>query len=165
MTEADEAVAAGITFEAKKDGCQQQQSGEWKLTLKIHPNDVSEELMLALPGQRYMCVLVALGDDEAPLAVKDTPKIAVVTDKPKRDWDDIPPQSQVGIALGDVTFIAWFRVHYPDMDDWDVESAIKNLCGVARKRDLETNTVGRHTWQAMYSHYRDDTRETAEIRG
>jgi len=64
--EAQIAKDVSYKFEAKKDGFSQLQSGSSKVTLTIQPDDLPMELIRDQMGQRYMCVLVPLNDDETP---------------------------------------------------------------------------------------------------
>lgn len=92
--EAQDAVANSISFEAKKDSSKQLQSGHWTLTLKLHPDQVSQALMLAAPGQRYMAVLVAIGDDEQAIPPSRTP--TTNAEKPKTRWMICYPRARLG---------------------------------------------------------------------
>lgn len=174
MSEADDAVANSISFEAKKDKCAQLQSGGWTLTLKIHPQDVDKELMLAVPGQRYMCALVALGDAEEPLKGKDTvPKKdeAPKADKPKRKFEDMPASQQAGTLCADPEFQRWIVDHlYHGMpehqrvySEYEAKHAIYSVCNITSRKQL--NEPQRVTpWIVLVRKFRDATRETAEIR-
>ena len=46
------------TMEVKKDGLRQTQDGIWKLTLTVHPNDMSVDLMVAPMGTIYQVAMV-----------------------------------------------------------------------------------------------------------
>ncbi len=64
---AELARANAIQVEAKKHALRQQQDGCWIMTLRVHPNDMPEQIMKAAMGTRYMMALVEIGDDEQPL--------------------------------------------------------------------------------------------------
>ncbi len=55
-----------LQFECKKDALRQNQDGSWKATVNIHPNEMPPAFLGDPMGQRYVCVLVALNDDETP---------------------------------------------------------------------------------------------------
>ena len=65
------ARANALQFECKKDALKQVQSGDVKVTFTINPDDMPNELYADVMGQRYMCVIVAINDDETP---KEKPK-------------------------------------------------------------------------------------------
>ena len=53
-------------FEAVKVGMKQDNSG-YILTLRIHPDDVPNEIMRDFVGSRYMAVMVRLNDEDKPM--------------------------------------------------------------------------------------------------
>lgn len=53
-------------FEAVKVGIKQDNSG-YILTLRIHPDEVPEEIMRDFVGARYMAVMVRINEDERPM--------------------------------------------------------------------------------------------------
>ena len=53
-------------FEAVKVSMKQDNSG-YVLTLRIHPDEVPEEILRDFVGARYMAVLVRLTDEERPM--------------------------------------------------------------------------------------------------
>jgi len=57
----------GYTLECKKDALRQMQDGGIKVTFTINPVDMPAELYADPMGQRYMMVIVPIGDDEKPI--------------------------------------------------------------------------------------------------
>jgi hypothetical protein len=53
-------------FEAVKVGIKQDNSG-YILTLRIHPDDLPEEVMRDFVGSRYLTVMVRLNEEERPM--------------------------------------------------------------------------------------------------
>ncbi len=53
-------------FEAVKVGIKQDNSG-YILTLRIHPDELPEEVMRDFVGSRYMTVMVRLNEEERPM--------------------------------------------------------------------------------------------------
>lgn len=152
MSEADDAVANSISFEAVKDGCQQQQSGQWKLTLKMHPDQVSQALMLAAPGQRFMCVLVALGDDEKAVDPKNIKKV---------NRGQMRPCNHAGMMIKNPVFQKWVVGEL--LPKWkgeiDTELAnhiIKQYCGIESKRTLDSSADARDRWETLYGQFADE---------
>jgi len=64
--ESIQAKNAALQFECKKDGLRQTQDGGVKVTFNVNPTDMPKELYTDVMGQRYMCVIVPLNDDETP---------------------------------------------------------------------------------------------------
>lgn len=80
------ARANAYQVEARKHALRQQQDGCWILTLKVHSNDMPEDIMKAAMGQRYVCAMVAVGDDEKPI---EKPRQEVVPASAGGDCKDI----------------------------------------------------------------------------
>jgi len=59
-----------LQFEAIKMAIKQDKDG-YVLTLRMHPDEIPEELLRDFVGSRYSCVLVRLGEDEAPMERAD----------------------------------------------------------------------------------------------
>lgn len=64
--EAERAKDLGYKFECKKDALKQVQSGDVKVTFTIQPDDMPSSLYSDVMGQRYVAVVVPIGDDEKP---------------------------------------------------------------------------------------------------
>ena len=95
MNEAQTAVNNAISFEVKKDGLQQRQSGDWKLGFTVASVDMDQRLSAAPMGTRYACVLVEVNDDETPTDHK-------AQDRDK--WRALGPMRQAGIRCKEVLF-------------------------------------------------------------
>ena len=93
-------------------------------------------------GQRYYMVLVQIGDDEMPQQADETPK-------PRK-------LSQIAGALcNDPNFRAWASHTYGDPFP-DAEAAaqlIRDTCGVASRRDLDTNEAAAKLFKEILSDY------------
>ena len=59
-----------LQFEAIKMAIKQDKDG-YVLTLRMHPDEIPEELLRDFVGSRYSCVLVRVGEDEAPMERAD----------------------------------------------------------------------------------------------
>jgi hypothetical protein len=66
-TPARQARENAISFEVKKDGLQQRQSGDWVLRLTVQAVDMDQRITTAPMGTRFVCALVEVGDDEMPV--------------------------------------------------------------------------------------------------
>ena len=60
---------SAMQFETVKVALKQDATG-FVLTLKIHPDEIPEELMRDFVGARYMIAMVRLNDDEQPVRYK-----------------------------------------------------------------------------------------------
>lgn len=71
--EAEMAIQASMTFEAKKDALRQVQDGGVKVTLSIHPQDMPAQLYSDIMGQRYVVVMVPVDDNDEPKQAERVP--------------------------------------------------------------------------------------------
>jgi len=78
-------------FEAVKVGLKQDNSG-YILTLRIHPDDVPDELMRDFVGARYMAVMVRLNEEDRPMnreaeLAKDMVRISGMLCRDPKFWE------------------------------------------------------------------------------
>ncbi len=78
-------------FEAVKVGMKQDNSG-YILTLRIHPDDVPDELMRDFVGARYMAVMVRLNEEDRPMnreaeLAKDMVRISGMLCRDPKFWE------------------------------------------------------------------------------
>lgn len=130
MNEAEKAVANSLTLELKKDGLVQRQSGDWQLRFTVSALDMDQRLAAAPMGARFACVLVEIGDDEAPID-----HLMEARDK----WRDLGPAKQAGIRCKDPIFWAFLheQMHYPKISDEDFAATlVREYCGVTSRSEL-----------------------------
>jgi hypothetical protein len=61
---------SALQFEALKVALKQDATG-YVLTIKIHPDEIPQELMRDFIGARYGVAMVRINDDESPMVVKN----------------------------------------------------------------------------------------------
>ena len=130
MLLADLATANAISFEVKKDGLTQRQSGDWQLRLTIAAVDMDQRITSAPMGTRFACVLVEINDDETPRDHKSE-------DRDK--WRDLGPAKQAGIRCKEPTFWAFLteELHFGSITSEDAAaSLVRDMLGVASRSDL-----------------------------
>ena len=113
-----------IEFECKKDGLRQTQDGGLKLTLSVHPQDVSPELLIAQMGQQFMCVL-ALIDGGEPVQVEYKQK----------EKNSVTAAGNAHILIKDPTFMKFCNVETIEQ----AKEYVCNQCGVKSFADLNTD--------------------------
>lgn len=155
--ESELAKEAGYQIEMVKDSLKQVQSGAIKVTFTIHPNDMPPELYTDVMGQRYVCVLVPIGDNEEPRMKGDplveTPSGGSEAADSSRHWNDLKYSEKAGIMCADTKFHEFLSYDFQDV--W-IESAnkynkedvgdkkqrlvagqtIRHLCGVQTRADI-----------------------------
>jgi hypothetical protein len=129
-TPADQARENSVSFECKKDGLQQRQSGDWVLRLTVAAVDMDQRITTASMGTRFMCVLVEINDDETPVDHKSE-------DRDK--WRALGPAKQAGIRCKDPVFWAFLREETGYLNIYVEEGAaqtVRELCNVLTRSDL-----------------------------
>ena len=155
MNEAQTAVNNAISFEVKKDGLQQRQSGDWKLGFTVASVDMDQRLSAAPMGTRYACVLVEVNDDETPTDHK-------AQDRDK--WRALGPTRQAGIRCKEALFWTFLieELHFEKINsEARAAQAVRAHCEIASRRDLEI--VGNHR-QRMLWHGLDNGYQAWKVR-
>jgi hypothetical protein len=147
MNEAETAVHNAISFEVKKDGLQQRQSGDWQLRFTVSAVDMDQRLSVAPMGTRFACVLVEVNDDETPVNHR-----AVERDK----WRDLGPAKQAGIRCKDPMFWAFLEeeLHFGSVRSEPFAAQIvREHCQVTSRSELSQpgNHYPRERWHQMDS--------------
>jgi hypothetical protein len=141
---ATQAKENAVSFEVKKDGLQQRQSGDWVLRLTVQAIDMHQRIVNASMGARFACVLVEIDDDEMPV-----PHAAKERDK----WVDLGPARQAGMRCKEPVFWAWLTEECAvDAHDENAAAArVRELCGVSSRSDLNSplNTQARLKWHQL----------------
>ena len=137
--ESEVAKEIGYRFEAKKDTWKQIQSGDYKFTLTINPGDIPYDMIKDEMGQRYMCVIVPLNEDETP---RETPKPKSYAGQAKRLAND-----------------KIFR-HYLEENAYgqfltreDAEKHIEEHCKVKSCSELVEGTEAGHKFRILQAEY------------
>lgn len=141
--EAEIAKDVSYKFECKKDGLRQNQDGGVKLTININPDDVDTQLFKDAMGQRYIAVLVPIGDNEEPLIrrkdVQESPRRIPGESQEKKEPLKNYAQQAV-MLLQDLDFWSYMSFHiYPDTTFTDQESAeagLKEYLEIKSKTEL-----------------------------
>jgi hypothetical protein len=127
---ADLATANAVSFEVKKDGLTQRQSGDWQLRLTIAAIDMDQRITGAAMGTRFACVLVEINDDETPRDHN-----AEQRDK----WRDLGPTKQAGIRCADPVFWAFLteELHFGIVNSEErAASLVRDMLAVQSRSDL-----------------------------
>lgn len=130
----------GIQIEFKKNSLKQLQSGDWVVSFTASQIDFPTELATAAMGQRFMAVLVPIGDFE------DVPK-------PKEDKHKL--SRQAALLCDDPRF--WrFLNEYGDGGVYGLEDAaacIRMMCEVDSRAEFDTNPEAAEKWRNLYNSY------------
>lgn len=72
-------------------------------------------------------------------------------EKPKRSWSDMSRAQQAGIACEDEAFASYIDSKHPHLCG-PVE-AVRELCGVISRAELDKQTTAGARWDKLYSDY------------
>jgi hypothetical protein len=86
-------------FEAVKVTMKQDNSG-YVLTLRIHPDEVPEEILRDFVGARYMAVLVRINEEERPMnreqeLAKDMVRLSGMLCRDPRFWEFLEDSNEI----------------------------------------------------------------------
>lgn len=128
--ESEMAKDIGYRFDCKKDAFKQNQDGTVKVTLSVHPDDIPWELMKDCMGQRYVAVMVPVGDDEKPRLPPGAPDDYKKTRGILKPFLEDKPKSyaqQAKMLAKNDSY--WIQKH--DIDTQDIaEDFIREFCSV-----------------------------------
>lgn len=147
---------AAIHCEAKKHAYRQTQDGV-VVSFVLHPQEVPDGLATAALGTRYMLALVAIGDDEKPLAPQPEPTPAAT--KERRAFDTLVPAQQAGIWCNDPAFWKYLSEKYPgpwerfahDDKITQAAGAVRHICGVNSRASIKPTN---DKWASIVDGYR-----------
>lgn len=145
--EAEQAKKVGYQFEAKKDALRQTQGSGVKVTLSIQPHDMPPQLYGDAMGQRYVCVIVPINDDETPRLVPAT------TDTPDK------PKSYAGqakmLAKEDAfqKFVAMEKKQNSCYGEGEAEQWIEHVCAVKSCSELIEGTEAGKKFKRLQAEY------------
>ncbi len=98
-----------------------------------------------LAGQRFMAVLVEIGDDEQPVREDAAPALAVGRAK----GGALSKLS--GIWCGDRHFQAWLTIEFPKFGEIgnasEAADVVRNVCGVDSRADFDNNKLAGQLFQ------------------
>ena len=144
-------------IEVKKDGLRQVQSGEWKLSLTLHPNDVPTALLTAPMGTRYGMALVEIADDETRTPVADKPARKPATTRAEK------ARRLCGVPEFQNYLFVRFSGLPKEITAYETASnCIKHHCGVQSKSDLDLDVRAAVRWDELLTDYEQSTGRMAE---
>ncbi len=153
-------------IEAKKDGLAQLQDGCWKLTLKVHLDDMPTWLMKASMGTRLACAIVEIGDDEQPVPHEISPAKKAYQSKTEGE----KAVTRAVMLCQDETFINW--IWHPDwrgeatgMDEENARDWLCEECKISSRAELASNPHALQSFFDIERQYRQAIGQATEPRG
>jgi hypothetical protein len=80
---------------------------------------------------------------------------AAKVEKPKRSWSELSRAEQAGLKCADTDFSGylWARTNQMDIPEWTAAEAVRKLCGVNSRAELDRNPNAGKAWDSLYSDY------------
>ena len=128
-------MANALQFEAVKVALKQDATG-YVLTVKIHPDEVPEELLRDFVGARYMIAMARLNDDETPLLYKNKVQ-------------------QAGMLCRDSRFHEWLVAEHFATKPTEREATefLYQTCGITSRTELNGNRAAQNAFAEMVNEY------------
>jgi len=119
-----------LQFEALKVALKQDATG-YVLTVKIHPDEIPEELLRDFVGARYMVAMARLNDDETPHPVTNRVKIA-------------------GMLCRDKLFQKWCSETFDTEEtEADATRVIYDVCAIASRTELNGKSEAKEAFDKL----------------
>ena len=124
-----------IQFEGLKVALKQDQTG-YLLTLRLHPDEIPEDLLRHFVGARYQVVMVRIGHDEAAMPEdKPVQRSALLCKEPKF-WEYLWDDGQI-----------------MDQSEADATAWLRDYLGITSRSELKTNTEAQQLFQKLEREY------------
>jgi hypothetical protein len=126
-------------FEAVKVGIKQDNSG-YILTLRIHPDDLPEEVMRDFVGSRYMTVMVRLNEEERPMnreqeLAKDMVRVSGMLCRDPQFWAFLQESGNV-IDKTEKEAMTWLKSYLKVESRADIsksQQAVEKMLGIKQE--------------------------------
>lgn len=126
-------------FEAVKVGIKQDNSG-YILTLRIHPDELPEEIMRDFVGSRYMTVMVRLNEEERPMnreqeLARDMVRISGMLCRDPRFWQFLQESGQI-IERSEKEATSWLKTYLKVESRADIsksQQAVEKMLGIKQE--------------------------------
>ena len=130
-----------LQFEGLKVALKQDATG-YVLTLKVHPNEIPEELLRDFVGARYMVAMVRLNDDETATPYQNRVK-------------------QAGMLCRNKVFFEYIQsVHaIADVDEQKATNFLYDFCEITSRTELNGNKAAQELFDKMMEEYERYTKE------
>jgi hypothetical protein len=126
-------------FEAVKVGIKQDNSG-YILTLRIHPDELPEEVMRDFVGSRYMTVMVRLNEEERPMnreqeLAKDMVRVSGMLCRDPQFWAFLQESGNV-IDKTEKEAMTWLKSYLKVESRADIsksQQAVEKMLGIKQE--------------------------------
>ena len=126
-------------FEAVKVGLKQDSSG-YILTLRIHPDEIPEEIARDFVGSRYMTVMVRLNEEERPMnreaeLAKDMVRVSGMLCRDPKFWEFLSESGEI-IDKTEKEATTWLKTYLKVESRADIaksQQAVEKMLGLKQE--------------------------------
>ncbi len=126
-------------FEAVKVGLKQDSSG-YILTLRIHPDEIPEEIARDFVGSRYMTVMVRLNEEERPMnreaeLSKDMVRVSGMLCRDPKFWEFLAESGEI-IDKTEKEATTWLKMYLKVDSRADIaksQQAVEKMLGLKQE--------------------------------
>lgn len=127
-----------LNFESQKIALKQDSTG-YVLTLRVHPDELPEEILRDFVGARYMVAMVRINDDETVITYKNKVKQAGMLCKNRVFWDFLQANQYVGQEVNE-----------------DISTkALYEICGIDSRTQLNGNRNAQMCFDNLLKEFND----------
>ena len=127
-----------LNFESQKIALKQDSTG-YLLTLRVHPDELPEEILRDFVGARYMVAMVRVNDDETVITYKNKVKQAGMLCKNRVFWDFLQANQYVGQEVNE-----------------DISTkALYEICGIDSRTQLNGNRNAQMCFDNLLKEFND----------
>jgi len=130
-----------LQFEAIKLAIKQDKEG-YVLNLRMHPEDIPEDLLRDFVGARYQCVLVRLNGNDQPM----NKEIEYAGDRIVQ---------AAGVTCKDPEFWQYLfdDLRIMEQSEKDATNWLRDYLGIQSRTELRTNTVARDQFNLLHKEF------------
>jgi|TARA_R100001082_G_scaffold110067_1_gene88835 hypothetical protein len=133
-----------LNFEGLKVALKQDSTG-YVLTLRVHPDELPEEILRDFVGARYMIAMVRVNDDETLVTYKNKVKKAGMVCKNRAFWEFLRANDYVGNE---------------EVNEDIATKVIYEVCGIDSRTQLNGNKDAQTCFDNLMKEYEDWNNET-----
>ena len=124
-----------LQFEALKVALKQDATG-YVLTVKIHPDEIPEELLRDFVGARYMVAMARINDDESAIPYKNRVK-------------------EAGMRCRDAKFQQFVKERYglDEASEKATTDFVYEFCNIKSRTELNGNKDAQDLWDVLLKEY------------
>ena len=128
---------SALQFEALKVALKQDATG-YVLTIKIHPDEIPEELLRDFVGARYGVAMVRINDDESPVMVKNRVQKAGMLCRHNWFHRFLTERYEIGRA-----------------NEATATRFIHDICGIKSRTELNGNAAAQEAFDRLVEEYEE----------